>query len=289
MTNPEIDTNVFEYSDYRMFLKQYYESRRKADPRFTYRYVAERVGFKSAGHFTQILKGLVNLSVAMASNFAEFLKLGKKESEYFETLVRFNQAKTHAEKKRCFERMLGFKELKTATIGPDQYAYFDKWYYVAVREMLAYYRFSGDYAELSKMLKPSVSPIEAKRAIELLLRLKLIAVGDDGIYRKAAAALSANPVGKSVALANQALDTMRLAGEALDRFPREKRSISGVAFSVSGKTFEIIEKEVRDFRKRILDLAQGDPCPDGVYQFNVQVFPLTGIPEQGVKGERSCD
>jgi len=281
--------NIFEYSDYRMFLKDYYESHKKYNPEFTYRHIAERVGFKSAGHFTQIIKGLINLSVSMAGNFAEFLKFGKKEAEYFELLVRFNQAKTHAEKKRCFERILKFKELKIAAIRPDQYEYFDKWYYVAIREVLAYHPFKDNYAELGKKLKPSVSATEAKRAIDLLLRLGLIARTVDGTCKKVSPSLSANPVGKSVALANQALDTMRLAGEALDRFPREQRNISGVAFSVSARTFETMRKEVRNFRKRILDLAQADSCPDGVYQFNVQLFPLTEIQSKGVDKGKSCD
>jgi uncharacterized protein (TIGR02147 family) len=285
----ERNINIFEYSDYRIFLKDYYESRKHNNPEFTYRYIAEHVGFKSAGHFTQILKGSINLSISMASNFAEFLRLGKKEAEYFELLVRFNQAKTHSEKKRCFERILRFKDLKIAAIGPDQYDYFNKWYYVAIREVLAYYPFKGNYADLAKKLKPSISPAEAKKAIDLLLRLGLIVRSDDGMYRKVTPALSADPVGKSVAIANQALDTMRLAGEALDRFPKEQRNISGVAFSVSAQTFETMQDEVRKFRKKILDLAKADASPDGVYQFNVQLFPLTDVVEKSAQGEPSCD
>lgn len=285
----EEKVDVFKYSDYRVFLKDYYEFCKKSDPQFTYRHIAENVGFKSAGHFTQILKGSINLSMTMAGNFAEFLRLGKKEAEYFELLVRFNQAKTHAEKRRCFERILRFKDLMIETVGHDQYKYFDKWYYVAVREVLAYYPFKGNFAELGKKLKPSISAIEAQLAIDLLVKLGLVARGNDGAYRKTAAALSAEAVGKSVAITNQALDTMRLAGEAIDRFPKDRRNISGVAFSVSRQTFETMQNEVRNFRKKILDLAQADLCPDGVYQFNVQLFPLTDVPEKSAEGEPPCD
>jgi uncharacterized protein (TIGR02147 family) len=281
--------NVFGYSDYRLFLKDYYESRKRSHPEFTYRYIAKSVGFKSAGHFTQILNGSINLSISMAASFAEFLKLGKKESEYFELLVRFNQAKSHAEKRRCFERMLKFEALKISTIGPDQYEYFEKWQYVAIRELLAYYPFKDNYAELAKKLKPSIPAAEAKKAVDLLLRLGLIVKSDDGIFRKRAPALSANPMGKSIAITNQALDTMRLAAEAIERFPKEQRNISGVAFSVSRQTFATIQEEVRNFRKRILDIAQADPGPESVYQFNVQLFPLTEVPEKSVAGEMSCD
>jgi uncharacterized protein (TIGR02147 family) len=272
--------NIFEYSDYRRYLKDHYELQKSLEPQFTYRYIAERVGFKSAGHFTQILKGLINLSSSMVARFIDFLRLNKKEADYFELLVRFDQAKTHAEKRRYFELMAKFRELKIATLDPLQYDYYDNWYYVAVREVLSYYPFKGDYAALAKKVKPSISPREAKKAIALLERLGLIKKDSDGIYKKTVAAVSAVPLGGSIAIANQALQTMRLAQEALDRFPKELRNVSGVAFSVSQKTFEDLQEEIRNFRKRILELAQSDPHPDAVYQFNVQLFPLSDSPEK---------
>jgi uncharacterized protein (TIGR02147 family) len=272
--------NIFEYSDYRRYLKDYYEVQKSLDPQFTYRYIAERVGFKSAGHFTQILKGLINLSSSMVAGFIDFLSLNKKEADYFELLVRFDQAKTHAEKRRYFEQMAKFRELKIATLDPLQYEYYDNWYYVAVREVLSYYPFKGDYRALAKKVKPSISPREAKKAITLLERLGLIKKESDGIYKKTAAAVSAVPLGGSIAITNQALQTMRLAQEALDRFPKELRNVSGVAFSVSQKTFEDIQEEIRNFRKKILTLAQADSNPDAVYQFNIQLFPLSDILEK---------
>lgn len=275
--------SIFEYSDYRHYLKDCYELRKSLDPQFTYRYIAGRVGFKSAGHFTQILKGCINLSSSMTAGFIDFLKLNKSEAAYFELLIRFDQAKTHAEKRRYFEQMTKFKELKIATLDPSQYEYYNKWYYVAVRELLSYYQFNGDYAALAKKVRPSISPREAKTAIALLTRLGLIKKGSDGIYRKTTASVSAVPLGGSIAITNQALQTMRLAQEALDRFPKEQRNISGVAFSFSHKAFEAMQEEIRNFRKRILDLAQTDSNPDTVYQFNVQLFPLSASLEKTEK------
>jgi uncharacterized protein (TIGR02147 family) len=272
--------SIFGYSDFRQYLKDFYELHKSLDPEFTYRYIAERVGFKSAGHFTQILKGLINLSASMTANFIEFLKLNKREADYFDLLVRFDQAKTHAGKRCYFEQMTKFRELKTAMLDPSQYEYYNKWYYVAVREVLSYFPFTGDYAALAKKVKPSISPREAEKTIALLTRLGLIKKGKDGIYNKTAATLSAAPLGGSIAITNQALQTMRLAQEALDRFPKEQRNISGVAFSVSQETFSVIQEEIRNFRKRILDLAQADSHPDAVYQFNVQLFPLSARTEK---------
>jgi uncharacterized protein (TIGR02147 family) len=274
----KLAVDIFSYMDYRSYLKAYYEACKKIDPQFTYRYIAEYVGFKSAGHLTQILNGSTNISEALATGFIKFLQLSRRETEYFETLVHFNQAKTHAEKKQFFERLLKFKKVNTAIITPDQYEYFDKWYYVAIREVLSYYQFKDDFASLAQKLKPAISPDDAQKAIELLIRLNLISRNENGFYEKVDPVLSASPEGKEIAITNNALETMRLAGESIDRFSKEQRNISGITFSISQKTFKTIQEEVRDFRKRILDIAQRDSTPDGVYQFNVQLFPLTDIP-----------
>jgi uncharacterized protein (TIGR02147 family) len=151
---------------------------------------------------------------------------------------------------------------------------------VAIREMLSYFPFKGDYSALAKNVRPSISPMEAKKAIELLSRLGLIEKNSDGLYKKTTASVSAAPLGGSIAITNQALQTMQLARESLDRFPKEQRNISGVAFSVSQETFDRMQEEVRNFRKRILELAQSDLNPDTVYQFNVQLFPLSACPEK---------
>jgi uncharacterized protein (TIGR02147 family) len=284
---PPVD--IFTYLDYRSFLKAYYDACKKTDPKFTYRYIAEYVGFKSAGHLTQILNGKTNISDSLKAGFIEFLKLGKKETEYFETLVHFNQAKSHTEKKLFFEKLLKFTKTKSAIITPDQYEYFDKWYYVAIREVLSYYQFNDDFSSLGQKLKPAISSDEAKKAIELLIRLNLIAKNEKGFYEKVNPILSANPEGKAIAITNNALETMRLAGESIDRFPKEQRNISGVTFSISRNTFETIQEEVRNFRKKILDIAQGDTTPDGVYQFNLQLFPLTEISDEKHEGDALCN
>jgi len=94
---PAVD--IFDYIDYRRYLEDYYKARKEQDSYFSCRYIAQKVGFRSASFFSQIIKGRSNVSSAMVLRFAQFLKLNKKETDYFETLVQFCQAKTHEEKK----------------------------------------------------------------------------------------------------------------------------------------------------------------------------------------------
>lgn len=65
-----------------------------------------------------------------------------------------------------------------------QYAYYEKWFYSVIREVLAFYPFKADFRQLARMLEPPISAAEAKKAIKLLADLKLIHKNEDGFNKK---------------------------------------------------------------------------------------------------------
>ena len=70
--------NVFEYISYRQLLKDLYEAHKKKLSSFSYRYIGQKVGFKSAGFFSNILQGKRNISQNTIFRFAELFKFNKK-------------------------------------------------------------------------------------------------------------------------------------------------------------------------------------------------------------------
>lgn len=267
--------SIFEYGNFRTFLADYYAEKKGLKPNFTYRFIARKVGFKSAGHFTQILKGQINLSSDMIAKFINFLNLNKKESEYFELLVRFDHAGTLEEKNRLIERMSEFKQVPVKVINPDQHELYKKWYYLAVRDILSFYPFKGDFVGLARLIDPPIKPAEARRAINLLIRLGLVEQDDAGVYRQKDTLLSSGTETASVALTNYAVEMLDRAKESLTRLGKGERHIGGAGFAASPETFEKIQEEVRAFKRRILSLAGSDNAPSRVYHVNIQVFPLS--------------
>lgn len=267
--------NVFSYTDFRTYLRDFHEQAKRENPHFSYRYIARKVGFRSPGYFTQLLQGKVNLSQTLLHRFVPLLKLNRREAEYFELMVHFCQAKTQEEKQRLFERMGAYKELAAHIISPDQYELYDKWYYAAVRDILCFYPFRGDYRELAQLVEPAISTREARNAIELLRRLGLIERTPDGRYVQTDAVVRARARGYDVALARFAMVMMDRARDAIDRLPREERSISWVGFAVSERTYERMREEIVAFRSRMLRLAEQDPDPRRAYHLNLQLFPVS--------------
>ena len=267
--------NIFDYTNYRLFLKDFYTEKKKDNPNFSYRYIAQKVAFKSAGHFTQIINGQANISTHLITRFCKFLKLKKREIEYFELLVAFEQAKTLEEKRHFYERIVNFKEVSAKVLSPDQYEFYSKWYYAVIRDILSTYEFNGDFRELANVVVPSITTAEAEKAIKLLLKLELIQINNKGIYDVTDAFISANPEEKTIVLSGYARQMIDRAKEAVDLLPKEERIISWSGFSVSDKTFELIKEEIRATRKRIRALVSEDRSPNRVYHFNTQFFPVS--------------
>ena len=54
--------DIFAYSDSRLFLKDFYEERKKANPTFSYQQFANKAGFKSKSFVFNVITGSKTLS-----------------------------------------------------------------------------------------------------------------------------------------------------------------------------------------------------------------------------------
>ena len=215
--------DLYSYIDYRKFLKDYYEEQKARDPKFSHRYFTMKVGFSSSGYFSDVLAGKKNLSGAFILKFAKALKLAREEEEYFINLVNFNQAKTLEEKNRYYEKMMTTGKVKVDVVERDKHAYFSSWQYAAVREALHYLAVKDDYKELGKALDPPIAAKDAKKAIEVLVSLGLIARDGAGAWRPTSGNLKMGGSIDALGLSNYHKSTLELAVRALDAFPPDQR------------------------------------------------------------------
>lgn len=103
--------NVFEFSDYRLFLQHFYETK-KSERDYSYRMFSKSAGLGSANYLKLVMSGKKRLTVANIHQFARGLGLSGKDHEYFEALVLQNQAKNKTEKNYYTRRL---KSLKVST------------------------------------------------------------------------------------------------------------------------------------------------------------------------------
>ncbi|MBD3420186.1 MAG: TIGR02147 family protein [Chitinivibrionales bacterium] len=274
----KLNINIFCYTDFRKYLADRYREMKWSNPSLTYRHVATHIGFNSPGFFTQIIQGKSNLPESSSALFASFFDLNKKETEYFQLLVRYNQATDHFEKKKYFAKILTLNRGKLKELTPEQFKLFDKWYYLAIHELLYFFPFKDDYKALAKKLNPSITPSQARDAIQLLAELGLISKQDNGIWTRAHdCSLTTGYHDESIIINNYLLETMELAKEAIQQIPHSQRSCSSITLSLSEKGQQRLHNELDMFRRRLLEIARGDTDEDRICQVNLQLFPLSNV------------
>ncbi len=267
--------SVFTFSDYRAYLKEAYEEYRKGDSKFSHRFISGHIGTSSSGWFSDILKGRVNLTSSHLVKVADLFRLNDIETDFFEILVQFNQAGSIEEKNRLLKKLLAFKEMKVDLVGQEKFEYYSKWYHSAVRELLFFHDFQGDFATLARKLNPPIKASQAKDSIRLLEVLGFIQKDPQGRLRPLTATLKKDTTFKSLYTANYLKANMDLGMLALEKFPKEKRHVSTMTLSYSDAGFQKALVEIEALRKKLVALMDEDGLPDKAFQLNLQLFPVT--------------
>jgi len=268
--------NIYEYEDYRQLLQDLYTHKKKQLPHFSYRYIAGKVGFSSAGFFSNILQGKRNISDRLLLRFAELFGFSERETDFFENLVHYTQATQHEQKRRHYQRMLALRKSFVHPLAAYKYQYFEKWYHVAIRGLLYFFEFSGNYKELAAKLTPKITEREAKESVTLLSKLDLIRKDDQGVYRVTEKSITTVPDVPLHAIHTFQKSAIELAKESIDRFEKPDRWISTLTLSVDQATYQAIVRRLTEFQREAMELAKGEQSGKGrVYHINFQIFPMT--------------
>ncbi len=270
------EISIYEYSDYRLFLKAYYEEQKEVRGHFSYQFWADHAGFKSKTFLYKVIRGEKALTLSGALKVGSFMKLKKRELDYFEAIVLFTNAKKIDEKEFYFAKLQKFSRNSSAsTIRQNQFEYFNHWYNSVVRELVAVVNWGEDYALLGRSLTPPISAREAKQSVLLLLDLGFISRDEEGHYHRACQSITTGGDVISLAVNHFQKENLQLAAAAIDRFPREQRDISTLTMSLSEAGAQRIMDEIAAFRKKLVAIVEEDSAVDRVYQINFQAFPLS--------------
>jgi uncharacterized protein (TIGR02147 family) len=277
-------TCVFNFTDFRVYLKAYYAEKKAENPSFSYQVMAERGGFKDKSTIYGVIQNRRNLSQKSAFKLSRVLKHNRYEAEYFQSLVGFNQAADLKEQNYYFEKMQQVKGYGKGYSGArqlrkEQFEYFSKWHNTVIKALINLYGFKGDYKWLASSLRPPILPKQAKKAVELLEKLGIIAKGSNGSYHVVDKALTTGKEVVSLAVLNFHAQMAQLALNAMRELPKEKRFLNGLTLGISKETYDIICCKIEKFASEILELAVKDDKADRVFQLNFQLFPISQVKE----------
>lgn len=265
---------IFEYLDYRQYLKAFYENEKKTKPWFSYRYISSKVNL-NPGYIIKVFQGRVHLGVKNIASFADLMKLSGKERDYFSELILFCRAKDQKEIEQRFERLQTIKGVKFRTIADSKSAFFAQWYHMAIRSLISIYPFDGKkFKKLASMLSPKITAGQARSSLELLEKLKMVARGDDGIYHTTEQFISTGDKWTSAVIRNYQKQNIALSLSAVETLPKEIRDISSVTMTFGLNNLDLIRDRIKQFRQELLLMSQDCNGEDAVIQLNIQLFPV---------------
>jgi uncharacterized protein (TIGR02147 family) len=274
-------SNIFTYSDYRKYVKDYFLRQKTQTNGFSHRSFATELGLSTTNFMLLVMQGKRNISPSTCFKLSEVMGHNKCEAEYFGNMVNYGQAKKPKEKDVYYSRMVTLrKEMNVEKLEDSQYQYYSEWYNPVVREVIIQEGFDGDFKKLGNRLSPAISHKEAAKSVKLLLKLGLIKKKGNQYVQSSPFITTGDEV-SSVGVANFHRKMAHLAAEAIDSYPRDKRNITSCTVRISNETYEKMIEEIAEFRKKLLCIVGRDENPDRVYQVNFQAFPVTKQPKAG--------
>jgi uncharacterized protein (TIGR02147 family) len=284
MSMTAIEKRIYEYDNFREFLRDYYLNAKAKDKKFSFRFFARNAGFVSPSSLKRVIDGERNLTLDGIAKFSKALKLNQEESDFFKKLVLFNQSQTSEERTKLGREITqsrGYKRLRP--LSTAQYNTLGLWYSLPIRELPNLSDFQASAEWVSKRLTPNITKSEAETALKELVQLGLLEKSNDTLKQTNADITTGDEVISSAAIQFHK-DSLNLAAKSIDEVARVERDISAMTVGVSRQSMTKLKEMIQIFRKEIVEvLAREEGKSEGVYQLNIQFFPVARLPDRGEK------
>ena len=267
--------SVIEYKNYREYILDYYKERKRCSA-FTWREFAKIAGFASGSYLKLVCDGKTRLLEEGAKKTAIAMGLLGFEYDYFVLMVRYENAKNDAQKKKCFEEMQALSAANNIRIlGSEFYTYYETWKHSVVREMAPLMP-GAKPNEIARACKLPLTAADVANSLRFLLKSGFLTRDKFGNYHQTNHSLSTGRLNVVAVAVHSLLRQMgEFALDALDRLPISERHFSGITMGVTEQSYAKVVEELAECRRRIVEIVSKDKDLEKVCRLNMQFFPLT--------------
>ncbi|MFH1874759.1 MAG: TIGR02147 family protein [Pseudomonadota bacterium] len=269
--------HIFEFDDYRKYLKTWYEWKKQDDPKFSHRVFCAQAEFKSPNHLLLLIQGKRNISLKTIIKYISALQLKDSEAQCLETLIKFNHATDMPTKARHLKELSAYWGKKGTFLSKEQYRCLANWYYTAILELVNLEDFRENETWIVRKLKNLITPVQARKAINTLLALQLLKRNIKGKLIRTQSYLTTGSETNSVMAFLFHEQMIKLGLEALKETSSAYRNISSLTFTVRKEDYDLVVNEINDFRYKLCSLLENRKIKNQdkyLYQFNLHLFPI---------------
>ena len=267
--------DVLQYTNYRVFLHDYYAYKKSTSAVFSLRFFAAKAGLSSHAHLKLVMDGKRNITKNTVVKIIQGLNLADERATYFENLVFFNQAKTDKEKAFYYGKLVkSTPGSRLHKMDQAHFRIFTEWYHSVIREMVELRGFNPAPEWISRRLGGTITPAQAAESLNLLSSLGLISRTANG-YSQAQSLITTEDEVSDLLVKQYHRQMLDQAKHSMEKVPTEERDISAVTFAIQRKDFPALKKHLQLMRKELLDFSSESGTGEDVVQVNIQLFPLT--------------
>jgi uncharacterized protein (TIGR02147 family) len=260
-------TASYELKNPRLLLQAELTRRISRNPRYSMRRFAQALGI-SHTVLSLVLSGKRPLSKKAASQVSDVLGLNPMQRE---KLIKHRKKVPHGTAELATDSSIEASDYRQISL--DTFTVVSDWYHFAILSLLELPTAKLEPKWISSKL--GISEIEAKLAVERLLRLDLIRKNPKGEWKQAGHPIRIGNEHSTSATRKFHAQLLAKALESLEHDPFETRDFTSMTLIMDSSELPYAREKIRDFRRKLTQELEARGKPDRVYNLNVQIFPLS--------------
>lgn len=280
---PKETPDIFSYMDFKEFLADYYQARKKSGRGYSYRQFSQQAGFRSPNVLKEVIEGQRKLTGPSLEQFVKALALNPEETEYFRCLVALCQATSETERDRFAETLKTLAPLaKSYELEADAMEFIQHWIYPVIQELIQADDFRDDPLWIKRRLTSEVDVKDIASALSFLKRKGFIYKDADGRFQAKDQVITSSDEVRSMALRAYYRRIMEQSIRMLEELPLEKREFGALILYLPEEDLIELKGKLKSFLTDLHRWGLSREKKAGqVVQFNLQMYPQTKTPGKG--------
>lgn len=264
---------IFEYEDYRDYIRDFYLERKKQNARYSYSVLGTTIGL-NASHVFCLVEKKRDLPIRCIPAVKKLLGLESRAAAYFDLLLAASRTKSEETRSEIMAKASLLKDIKKRFLETKELEYLSQWWTAVIRAVIEVNQGKIDIKKIANSLEPSISEEQARESIQLLQDLGFIKPINEHRVSLTESHLTIGGEERANAIRNFQAEVMKVGARSLREIPPESRDISTLTMPVDQQCFEDIKKMLQEFRKEVQ--IRVDKCrhPSRVMQMNLALFPV---------------
>lgn len=238
--------------------------------------MVKELGLASTSALTMVVRGQRLPGPKFVEKLADYFDFSQSERDYFFDLVRLQKLTDNPRLSVLLMEKMEKKSLYNGYSLLDSKTFFatSNWYHFAIRELVRLPEFQENPYWIAGRLQVRIAPEVAMETLTSLLELGLIYRDSLGRLRVSASNVETTSEVVDEGIKRFHEQMMENAKKSVREVSIDRRAIKGVTLAFSERQIERAKELINEFEDKFLDLLD-DERGDGIYQLNIQFFPLT--------------